>query len=295
MMSLDEYIKLLNQIEAPEFEHLAKKLKFYLKQQKFYNVNLNSREIEAPPFLGVKGDHEAQVICFVVDRFFENMDLGQDVTWVVQYINAKGEPFLYRIPFYDTYLFKEEGKLVLPWIIRESVTDYAGKVQFSLECYRLDKNKNPSYNSIVLTEKTYAAGIYYYDNENGERVIDNSENFTPGREYYEYTHKIEGFLFNLNTKPVYSQVLYSLDIKNLPDVEYEYLLVEDINEKNFAPGIFYIKNIENQYVLANSYIAGKDYYLKNKSTKSEQIHEIYADLTTLKNQLDKWDICWEEV
>lgn len=251
MITLDEYIKKLDKIEAPEFAHLAEKLRFYLQKQKLYNIDLNSRKIEAPTFLSVKGDHEAQVICFTVDRFFENMDLAQDVTCVIQYINAKGDPYLYRVPFYDTYLLKEEEKLVLPWIIKDPVTIASGKIQFALQFYKLDKEEELSFQPIVLSKDTYAAGIYYYDND-GERIKDNSEDFTPNRDYYEYTYKVKGYLFNLSTLPAYSQVLHSLNIKEIPQLEFG------------TPG-------------------------------AQQIHEIYADLTTLKNQLQQWDIYWEEL
>lgn len=296
MITLDEYIKKLDKIEAPEFEHLAEKLRFYLQKQKLYNIDLNSRKIEAPTFLSVKGDYEAQVICFTVDRFFENMDLAQDVTCVIQYINAKGDPYLYRVPFYDTYLLKEEGKLVLPWIIKDPVTIASGKIQFALQFYKLDKDDFLSYQPIKLSENTYAAGIYYYDDGGDEPVIDNSEDFTPDRDYYEYTYKIKGYLFNLSTLPAYSQVLHSLDIKNIPLKEYQYTLVqEEINENNFISGILYIQTGPEEYALAEQYVSNKDYYIKSEVPKNEQLHEIYADLTTLKNQLQQWDIFWEEI
>ena len=83
MITLDEYIKKLDKIEEPDFKFLAEKLKLYLEEQKFYNIDLNTRQVEAPAFISAKGDHEAQVICFTVDRFFENMDLAQDVVCVI--------------------------------------------------------------------------------------------------------------------------------------------------------------------------------------------------------------------
>lgn len=254
MKTLDEYIKLLDQIEAPEFEHLADKLKFYLRNQKFYKVDLNTRKIEAPTFLSVKGDHEAQVICFVVDRFFENMDLTM-ATWVVQYVNAKGDPYIYRIPFYDNYLLKEEGQIVLPWIIKDPVTITSGKIHFSLQCYRLDKEEGLSYQSIELSEDTYAPDIYYYkDGEQFKKATFQNYDDTK-KPYYEYTHKVKGYLYNLQTLPAQSQILHSFDIKNLPELE---------KDTEILPAHL-------------------------------QLKEMYADLTTLKNQLQNWDIYWEEI
>lgn len=251
MTSLDEYVKILDKVEEPEFAHLADKLKFYLKNQRFYKIDLNTRKIEAPPFLSVKGDHEAQVVCFTIDRFFENMDLTE-ATWVIQYIDALGNPYLYRVPFYDTYLLKEEGKLVLPWIIKDPVTTHSGKIHFAFQFYKLDKDEFLSYQPIKLTEDIYMPNIYYYKDEDGNYVKAEEEKFNSSKEYFEYTYKVRGYLYNLNTLPAQSQILHSLDIKNIPQVEPE-------------------------------------------SPEAQQVHEIYADLTTLKNQLQQWDIFWEEI
>ena len=40
-----------------------------------YNIDLNTRIIEAPSELGVESDHEAELIYFSVDRFFDQTDL----------------------------------------------------------------------------------------------------------------------------------------------------------------------------------------------------------------------------
>lgn len=47
--------------------------------ERIYNVDLNSRKIEAPEFLSVEKDHHAECIYFMVDRFFDNMDLSNTV------------------------------------------------------------------------------------------------------------------------------------------------------------------------------------------------------------------------
>lgn len=251
MVTLDEYIKLLDKIEAPDLEHLAEKLKFYLRKQKFYEVDLNTRKIEAPPFLSVKGEHEAQVICFKVDRFFENMDLTMG-TWVIQYENAKGDSYLYRVPFYDTYLLKEEAKIILPWIIGDPVTIKSGKIAFSLQCYQLEKDDIEDYWPIELSENSYAENMYYYKVDEDQYVLDDGP-FDSTKDYYDLTRKVRGYLYNLQTLPAQSQILHSFDIKKLPDFE------------------------------------------KDETTPEVQLQlkEIYAQMTTLKNQQYTWDINWK--
>jgi hypothetical protein len=41
-----------------------------------YEIDLNKRTIKAPDFLSVKEDHAAETIYFLVDRFYDNMDLS---------------------------------------------------------------------------------------------------------------------------------------------------------------------------------------------------------------------------
>jgi hypothetical protein len=41
-----------------------------------YEIDLNKRTINAPDFLSVKEDHAAETIYFLVDRFYDNMDLS---------------------------------------------------------------------------------------------------------------------------------------------------------------------------------------------------------------------------
>ena len=44
--------------------------------EKIYNIDLNTRIIDAPEFLGVNKDHKAETIYFIVDRYNDYMDLS---------------------------------------------------------------------------------------------------------------------------------------------------------------------------------------------------------------------------
>ena len=45
-------------------------------EEPIYNIDLNTRVVEAPKFLGVEADHEAELIYFMVDRYFDSVDLA---------------------------------------------------------------------------------------------------------------------------------------------------------------------------------------------------------------------------
>ena len=44
--------------------------------ESLFAIDLDSRTIEAPEFLSVKYDHKAETIFFIVDRYYDNMDLA---------------------------------------------------------------------------------------------------------------------------------------------------------------------------------------------------------------------------
>lgn len=109
-----------------------------------YNIDLNSRTIEAPEFLSVATDHYAETIYFKVDRFFDNMDLTKTIG-VIQYVNENaknemGQPaggFAYLIPYYDVEYFRASGedKILIPWCINGPATAAAGPITFSFRFY----------------------------------------------------------------------------------------------------------------------------------------------------------------
>ena len=137
-----------------------------------YNVNLNTRKIDAPEILSAKKDHLAETIFFSVDRYFDNMDLTKTVC-VVQYVNENatdedGNPaggFLYLVPFYDIAYFQNKGenRILIPWAIGGPATAAAGPVTFALR--------------------------FYLCNAEGTKII-----------------------YNLNTLPTQSKVLESMDV-----------------------------------------------------------------------------------
>ena len=101
-----------------------------------YKIDLSSRVIEAPKMLGVEADHEAELIYFMVDRYFDSVDLAQCVC-AIQFRNAHQEEYMYIVPAYDT--LSSPGKLIFAWNIQSPVTKYGGNVEFSFKFFKIDK------------------------------------------------------------------------------------------------------------------------------------------------------------
>jgi len=43
---------------------------------RIYNVDLNTRIIDAPEYLSVQHEHYAETVYFLVDRYYDSMDLA---------------------------------------------------------------------------------------------------------------------------------------------------------------------------------------------------------------------------
>lgn len=148
-VSPEEYNRLIYQFADPN--KFVNEL-FIPVDEPIYKIDLNTRLSETPKFLGVSGEHDAEVIWFWTDRFFDNFDLSEAVIWV-QYCNAEGEKFVHMtspvVITNDDYRATnivaagENGaeKILIAWPIGRDVTRSAGIVEFSFQFFRLSKDK----------------------------------------------------------------------------------------------------------------------------------------------------------
>ena len=144
---------------------------------RLYNIDLNTREIDAPEYLSVQHEHYAETVYFLVDRFYDNMDLAQ-TTCVVQYV-TNNQSYVYAVPFCDVTTYPD--KIIIPWCISGSATEYAGIVKYLLRFYIIDKNS-------TITDE-------------------------------EYDPSQAQFSYSLSTLPASSRVLYGLPVENVLNEE----------------------------------------------------------------------------
>jgi hypothetical protein len=131
-----EYYDLLYEIQDFNKPSLATLLP---GTEKIYEVDLNTRTIEAPEYLSVESDHRSEYIYFKTGRYYDNLDLSGAVC-IVQYINALGEPRVFAVPFFDVDTFSDDNQMVFYWRIDQEVTKASGDVEFSIRFYLLDDN-----------------------------------------------------------------------------------------------------------------------------------------------------------
>lgn len=102
----------------------------------FYEIDLNTRQVESPEVLSFSKDHKSNVIYFRMDRYFDYMDLTE-TTGIIEYLPAGRKdrvPYIYVIPFYDTGT--EPGKIIFPWIIDGAAAAQSGTVEYGIRFYK---------------------------------------------------------------------------------------------------------------------------------------------------------------
>ena len=104
--------------------------------EQVYNIDLQSRIIEAPKFISVKQDHKAETIYFIVDRYNGYMDLAS-TSCLIHYQNALGEGRYYMVPFYDIYTKEDENKIIFPWCVDACLTKQTGNITFSFQFFKM--------------------------------------------------------------------------------------------------------------------------------------------------------------
>lgn len=147
--------------------------------KRIYDIDLNTRTINAPQMLSVSNDHKAETIYFRVDRFHDYMDLSNTVC-VIQYVTPNNEVFVYPVPFYDVVTEKQNKKMILPWCIDGLATKYKGMVQYSVRFYRLEE-KDQEY-KLIFNLSTQVAASEVLE---GMQVSELSKDFDISVERYE--------------------------------------------------------------------------------------------------------------
>ena len=107
--------------------------------EQVYKIDLNERKAEAPSFISVTEDHNAEILWFSVDRFYDSYDLYNTTCWI-QYVNADGDGFYYAAPL----LIKGEtygpDTLLIPWIVSKEVGAASGNIQFAFQFFTLSED-----------------------------------------------------------------------------------------------------------------------------------------------------------
>lgn len=151
--SIDDLLFQIQQYTDEEGKSYPQLVHLLPSDDQIIDIDLSQRLINAPDFLSVRYDHNAEVIYFKCDRYYDNMDLTHTIC-LIQYKNAShlnnsGKPErdngLYWVPYYDVYHYDVEEeedlvvpKILIPWAIGGLATLYPGKIEYVLRFYQLN-------------------------------------------------------------------------------------------------------------------------------------------------------------
>lgn len=167
------------------------------KDEKIYDIDLNTRKIDVPKFISVEKDHEAETIYFKFDRYFDYMDLTTK-SCIIQYVNANGDSYIYPVPYFDIETLADENKVIIPWCIQGAATAKAGVVKFAICWYAVNAEHKISYSFNTLV----AEGQVLQGQNPGDTATISSDSIDLSSELLELIQELEN-AYNNNTFALY--------------------------------------------------------------------------------------------
>ena len=257
-------------------------------------IDLNTRTIKPPSFLSVKQDHYAEVVYFLVDRFFGEIDLST-MGCIVQYRNKQnGAGGFYPVPFYDItsysslvtnqylkahinsgtyepnvyYLKSADDEYVLSGAPYNPSQTYYVKNDLSLNRKYIIAND--------MDETTYRPNLYYYIDNSGTIVELTSETYVPNK-YYVYNALMNTYELDSSDRFDLTETYYDLSNSTFeyklatgpydPDETYyvsidKRALKAQVEYSNYKRDTYYYLNENNELVLATgNFEPSVDYYI----------------------------------
>lgn len=132
--------------------------------EKIYPIDLENRTIDGPDFVGIREEHDAELIYFKAPRFYDLVDLS-NTACIIQYetINKNnGETFqgIYFVSAYDKTTFKD--CITFAWDISKSVTQSATDIKYNIRFFQVNDNNEIIFNLNTLATTTKVLDSLYF-------------------------------------------------------------------------------------------------------------------------------------
>lgn len=149
-------------------------------------IDLNERKIKVPKsFIIVSQDHSAETLYFTFDRYFDGMDLS-NTCCIIQFQNAKGEAYYYVVPYMDITTDNINQKIIMPWVIQNAATKYAGTVKFAIKFFSLNASGH-----LIYELNTLVAEAIVEQGQNWDLDNISQEEFVFDKAFIQAIHDLE--------------------------------------------------------------------------------------------------------
>lgn len=119
-----------------------------------FEIDLNTRTINVPKSFNkcasVQSDKLAETIIFIVDRYFDYMDLANTDIYI-QWETPDKQQGATRVEMRD--LDTEKNKIRFAWPLSSTITNVPGDLKFAVRFFRIDNNLNNVYSLNTLDAK----------------------------------------------------------------------------------------------------------------------------------------------
>lgn len=127
-----------------------------MTNEPFIYIDSDTREVDTnnslSQFITVSEDHNAETIYFVIDRYFDNVDL-YDKNCVIKYVNAVGQIDFEPAVDIDSIMIDGVEKIKFGWTISNKASRYAGKLIFQIMFYSINGTANKGTYDYVFNTK----------------------------------------------------------------------------------------------------------------------------------------------
>lgn len=145
----DEYISSLNQYfqNLPDLilsEEFHPKYMILPLDEEPFVINANTRTITVPQSFSkcasVQGDQAAETIFFIIDRYFDTMDLNNQKIYI-EWEDKDKNRYLDEEVFRD--IDSKKDKIIFGWALSDKATSVAGPIKFAVRFYTVGPDIDP--------------------------------------------------------------------------------------------------------------------------------------------------------
>lgn len=173
--TIEEYLSWLAQLKALNEDYVLRFSRVPLTEECF-KIDANTRAITIPTDfrkngVGVQGDDVAEVVYFIIDRFYDVVDLNNCEVYIKWETPKNKNKGVWHVLYKD--IRTEPGSIIFEWPITAAVASENGSLKFSVQFVQKDENDAVTYSFNTLTANvSIQTGLGFNISETDKYTVD---------------------------------------------------------------------------------------------------------------------------